>query len=64
MGDAPFERSGPRELLIDVNCVVIAGCGCEEQDVRLRNGFRKGGAYARFEVFNIVTADFVHLSLN
>jgi hypothetical protein len=61
MRDAAFELRGLGEFFVNVQRVVVARYGGEQDDVRLRDGLGEGGVHTDMQVADVVAAELVHI---
>src|SRR6476660_2203953 len=60
MGNAALENGACRELLVDVDGVVVAGHGGEQDDVGFRDGLGERGAHPDPQICKFVTSELIH----
>ncbi len=60
MGNAALENGACRELLVDVDGVVVAGHGGEQDDVGFRDGLGERGAHPDPQICKSVTSELIH----
>src|SRR6476469_3685160 len=60
MGYAALENGACRELLVDVDGVVVAGHGGEQDDVGFRDGLGERGAHPDPQICKCVTSELIH----
>jgi hypothetical protein len=60
MGNAALENGACRELLVDVDGVVVAGHGGEQDDVGFRDGLGERRPHPDPQIIKCVTSELIH----